>query len=78
MEAKSIEQQIELALAKIRPFIQRDGGDVEFVNFENGIVRVRMLGACQGCSLIDQTIGDGLEVVLMDEVPGVIGVELVE
>ncbi|HKM11113.1 MAG TPA: NifU family protein [Bacilli bacterium] len=77
MEVKNIEQQIELAIGKIRPFIQRDGGDVEFVRFENGIVYVRMLGACQGCSLLDQTIGDGLEVVLMDEVPGVLGVELV-
>jgi len=77
MEAANIEQQIELAIGKIRPFIQRDGGDVEFVRFENGIVYVRMLGACQGCSLLDQTIGDGLEVVLMDEVPGVLGVELV-
>ena len=77
MEVKNIEQQIELAIGKIRPFIQRDGGDVEFVRFENGIVYVRMLGACQGCSLLDQTIGDGLEVVLMDEVPCVLGVELV-
>ncbi|MGI6714067.1 MAG: NifU family protein [Bacilli bacterium] len=74
----SIEEQIELTLAKVRPFIMRDGGDVEFVRFEDGIVYIRMLGACQGCPMLDQTINDGLEVILMDEVPGVLGVRLAD
>lgn len=73
-----IEEQIELTLTKVRPFIMRDGGDVQFVRFEDGIVYIRMLGACQGCPMLDQTINDGLEVILMDEVPGVLGVQLVE
>lgn len=71
--------QIELikeTLEKIRPFIQRDGGDVKFVDFKDGIVYVSMLGACEGCSLIDSTLSEGIEIILMEEVPGVLGVKL--
>ena len=64
-------------LEKIRPYIQRDGGDVEFVKYGDGIVYLKMLGACVGCVDIDQTITDGVEALLLEEVPGVIGVELV-
>lgn len=63
-------------LEKIRPFINRDGGDVEFVDFIDGIVYVKMLGACEGCSLIDSTLSEGIEIILMDEVPGILGVKL--
>lgn len=75
----SKEETIELikaTLRKIRPFINRDGGDIKFVDFIDGYVYVRMLGACQGCSLIDSTLSEGIEIILMDEVPGVIGVKL--
>ena len=65
-------------MEKVRPYIQRDGGDMEYVKFEDGIVYVKMFGACVGCSAIDSTIKDGLEALLLEEVPGVIGVELVE
>ena len=67
---------IEATLEKIRPFIRRDGGDVEFVDFIDGIVYIRMHGACADCSLIDTTISDGIEIILQEEVPGVIGVKL--
>ena len=67
---------IEKTLDKIRPFIQRDGGDVEFVDFIDGIVYVKMQGACQDCMLIDSTLSDGIEIILMEEVPGVLGVRL--
>ena len=76
-EAQTIEL-IKATLEKIRPFINRDGGDIEFVGFHNGIVYVKMLGACQGCLLIDNTISEGIEIILMDEVPGVIGVKLAD
>lgn len=75
------EQTIELikaTLEKIRPFINRDGGDVEFVAFIDGIVYIKMLGACEGCSLIDSTLSEGIEIILMDEVPGVLGVKLAD
>lgn len=72
-----IEVQIKTILNKIRPYLQQDGGDVEFVEFKEGIVYVKMLGACIGCSSIDITVKDGIEALLLEDVPGVIGVELV-
>ena len=65
-------------IEKIRPFLQNDGGDIEFVKFENGIVYVKMHGACMDCINLDSTISDGIEMILMDEVSGVIGVEVVK
>ena len=66
-----IEQQIENTLDKLRPFIQRDGGDVEFDSFDkdSGTVYVKMKGACAGCMYIDQTLSSGIEVILCEEVP---------
>lgn len=76
MEELTTEQKIEIVLDKIRPFIRRDGGDVEFVSFKDGIVYVKMQGACADCMMIDSTITEGIEVILMEEVPGVLGVKL--
>jgi len=70
-----IEKQVLEVLSKIRPYIQRDGGDVEFIKFEDGIVQVKLLGACVGCSAADATISDVIEQILVEEVPGVIAVE---
>ncbi len=72
------DKQIIETLDKIRPFIQRDGGDIEFKKFENGVVYVKMHGACQGCSFIDLTIKETIEVILQEEVPGVAKVEVIE
>lgn len=72
----TIEDQIKMTLDKIRPFINRDGGDVEFDSFEDGIVYVKMKGACEGCSLIYSTLYDGIGIILKEEVPGVIDVKL--
>ena len=74
----SIEEQIEMTLDKIRPFIQRDGGNVLFDSFEDGIVYVKMIGACEGCSLVNETLSSGIAVILKEEVPGVIEVLSVE
>ena len=74
MNDEHIVKQIITVLEKIRPFLNRDGGDVEFVRFENGIVYVKMIGACAGCDLIDSTLQDGIATLLMEEVPGVVGV----
>jgi Fe-S cluster biogenesis protein NfuA len=72
------EKLIINTINKLRPYLQRDGGDVEYVKFENGIVYVRLVGACVGCSYIDVTLSEGIEAILLEEVPGVIGVEQVE
>lgn len=70
------EDEIKNVIEKIRPYIQRDGGDVEYVNFHEGIVTVRMLGACQDCLSLDDTIKDGIEAILLDEVAGVVEVQV--
>lgn len=70
--------EIKKTLNKIKPFIQRDGGDLEFSRYENGIVYVKLSGACKGCGLINSTLSDGIEVILIEEVPGVIAVRLDE
>ena len=68
-----VEKIIILTLERIRPYIQGDGGDIEFVSFdeETGVVTVKLLGACIGCSLVDFTLKGGVEALLMDEVPEV-------
>ena len=67
---------IERTVNMIRPYIQADGGDVQLVDFQDGIVTVKMLGACAGCLMIDSTLTDGIQAILMDEVPEVKGVTM--
>ena len=75
MDNSIIEMQVKEILHKVRPYLQRDGGDVKFISFEDGIVYVEMLGACVGCGALDSTLKDGIEAILLEEVPGIIGVE---
>lgn len=75
------EQTIKLikqTIKKLRPYLNADGGDIDFVKFEDGIVYVKLLGACIGCSSSEDTINNSVEALLLEEVPGVIGVEVVE
>ena len=72
---ENIEEQIKNVIHKLRPYLQRDGGDIEYVDLKDGIVYVRMLGACAGCTMIDDTLKDGVEQILMEEVPGVLEVQ---
>jgi len=78
MKEQFIEEIVE-TIDKIRPYIQRDGGDVEFVDVtDEGVVSVRMLGACVGCGLVDNTIKMGVEAILTDEIPFVTEVIVIE
>ena len=72
------EEKIREVIEKIRPFLQNDGGDIEFIKFENGIVYVKMHGACLDCANLDNTISEGIEMILIDEISGVIGVEVIQ
>ena len=72
---ENMEEQIKNVIHKLRPYLQRDGGDIEYVDFKDGIVYVRMLGACAGCTMIDETLKEGVEQILMEEVPGVLEVQ---
>lgn len=74
MDNEAIVKQIITVLEKIRPFLNRDGGDIEFLKYENGEVFVKMIGACAGCEMIDSTLQDGVATLLKEEVPGVIKV----
>jgi Fe-S cluster biogenesis protein NfuA len=69
---------IESALDEIRPALQADGGDVEFVDFnEDGVVLVRLQGACSGCPSASVTLKMGIERTLKEKVPGVTAVEAI-
>ena len=67
----SDEEKILDVIEKLRPFLVGDGGDIEFVEYKDNVVYVRLLGACAGCSLIDYTLKDGVECAIKEEVPSV-------
>lgn len=58
-------------LDKLRPFLQRDGGDVELVDVEDGIVKLKLMGACGSCPSSTITLKAGIERALLEEVEGV-------
>lgn len=66
-----MKEKIEQALAKIRPALQADGGDVELVGVEDGVVKVMLKGACAGCPVATMTLKQGIERVLKEEIPEV-------
>ncbi|MDH3926476.1 MAG: NifU family protein [Syntrophobacteria bacterium] len=73
-----MKEQIEQALDKIRPALQRDGGDIELVDVEeNGVVKVRLTGACSGCPMSQMTLKQGVERIVKQLVPEVKTVESV-
>ena len=73
-----MQEKIEAVLNKIRPALMRDGGNVELVEVtEEGVVRVRLQGACHGCPMAQVTVKNGIERLLMEQVPGVVEVEAV-
>jgi Fe-S cluster biogenesis protein NfuA len=73
-----MKEKIEQALAKIRPSLRADGGDVELVDVTpDGIVKVRLQGACGGCPMSQLTLKMGIERIIRKEVPEVKSVEAV-
>jgi Fe-S cluster biogenesis protein NfuA len=73
-----MKEKVEQALNKIRPALQGDGGDVELVDISaDGVVRVRLKGACGGCPMSQMTLKMGIERILKKEVPEVKSVEAV-
>jgi len=73
-----MENEVRQALDEIRPMLQADGGDVELVSVsEDGVVRVQLQGACQGCPMSTMTIKNGIERLLKEKVAGVTSVESV-
>ena len=72
-----MKEKIENALDKIRPMLQADGGNVELVDVEDGVVKVRLQGACAGCPMSQMTLKNGIEKILKEQVPEVKSVESV-
>ena len=75
-----IEAHIEEVLDRLRPFLQREGGNIELDHFDDnvGTLYVRRTGACNGCYLASSDVTDTFEVVILDEVPEVKHVELIQ
>ena len=71
MKKEEIENKVKEILDKIRPFLNNDGGDVEFIKYEDGIVYVRLLGQCIDCALADNTVKDMIEYTITFEIPDV-------
>jgi Fe-S cluster biogenesis protein NfuA len=70
-----MEQKIRQILEKVRPALQADGGDVEFIDYNDGIVTVRLKGACGSCPMSTMTLKHGIEARLREEIPEVRAVE---
>ena len=70
-------EKVEGALREIRPSLQADGGDVELVDVENGIVKVRLTGACGGCPMSQMTLKQGIEQHIKKVIPEILSVEAV-
>lgn len=71
---KKDETKIKEIIDKLRPFLINDGGNIEFIKYENNIVYIRMMGACANCQMLDLTLKDGIASAIMSEVPSVIDV----
>ncbi len=70
-----LEKEIIILLQKIRPYLQRDGGDLRFVSIENDIVYVELLGACEGCASSHITLKEAVEAIIVEEFPNIKRVE---
>ncbi len=69
MKEKELEQKIRLIIDKINPYIISDGGNLEFIKYENKIVFVKLSGACAECNMLDVTLKDGIEQLIKNEIP---------
>jgi Fe-S cluster biogenesis protein NfuA len=73
-----MKELVKKALEKVRPALQRDGGDIELIDVkDDGVVQVRLRGACAGCPMSQMTLKSGVERILKKEVPGVSRVDAV-
>lgn len=71
-------EKVEAVLDKVRPMLQADGGDVELVDVtEDGVVQVRLTGACKGCPMSQMTLKNGIERIVLKELPEIKAVEAV-
>ena len=67
-------EEVKNALEEIRPMLQADGGDVKLVEVKDGVVRLKLIGACSGCAMAKMTLRMGIEKKLREKVPQIKGV----
>jgi Fe-S cluster biogenesis protein NfuA len=77
MKGSIMEEQVKAVLETIRPNLQADGGDVEFVSLDGDVVKVRLTGACGGCPMASMTLKNGIERIVKEKVEGISSVESV-
>ena len=77
VEASSWKEAVKAVLEELRPNLQADGGDIEFVGIEEGVVKVKLKGACAGCPGAQMTLQFGVQKYLQERIPEVAGVEAV-
>lgn len=70
MKKKSEKKIIEI-INHLRPFLNNDGGNIEFIKYEDNIVYIKMMGACANCHMLDLTLKEGIEATIKEEVPEV-------
>ena len=68
---KSNEEKIIDIINRLRPFLINDGGNIEFIKYEDNVVYIKMMGACSNCDMLDLTLKDGIEAAIKEEVPEV-------
>ena len=78
MEKEILKDKVEKALVEIRPYLIKDGGDVDLVSIENDTVSIRFLGACTDCSINKMTLVNGVEATIKQFVPQIKEVVLVQ
>ncbi|WP_238653568.1 NifU family protein [Paenibacillus sp. FSL K6-1217] len=71
VQSATMYDEVLEVLDKLRPFLQRDGGDVELIDVEDGIVKLKLMGACGSCPSSTITLKAGIERALIEEVEGV-------
>lgn len=74
VQDQELNERIERVIERIRPAIQADGGDVQFIELDEGIVKLRLMGACVGCPMSTMTLQAGIERMIRQEVPDIKGV----
>jgi len=72
-----MKEKVEKTLEKIRTFLQQDGGDIELIDVKDGVVKVKLTGACGCCPMSSMTLKNGVERALKEEIPEIVRVDAV-
>jgi Fe-S cluster biogenesis protein NfuA len=75
---ETVKIRVQKALEELKPQLQADGGDIELLDVEKGIVKVKLKGACAGCPMSTMTLQWGVENFLKKKIPGIVKVEAVQ